>query len=258
MKSSIVSLLVLASSTGTFATPWGPGVGGGWGNWPSCASSCMSTFTSGNCAGDGACFCKDTALIQNANSCINGSSCSASDKATVFTNIAQLCVDVGVTLTAAPESSAAATATSNSAWTGGPWSAAWGSNGGPGYGPFGGNWGPWGSSGAWTAGPWSAWWDGSACPSDAWTGWTSGTWSSNAPWTSWSACTATTTASSVYTTTVSGSVITSTSFGIKVAEATATGTGAIATSTKTGSAANNAAKIGLSFVVVTFVAIVQG
>jgi hypothetical protein len=44
-------------------------------------SSCMSTFTSGNCAGDGACFCKDTALIQNANSCINGSSCSASDKA---------------------------------------------------------------------------------------------------------------------------------------------------------------------------------
>jgi len=255
MKSSLASLLLLAASTGTFASPWGPGFGGGWGNWPSCANSCMSTFTASSCAGDGACFCQDTTSISNANSCVGSSSCSDSDKETIYSNIAQLCADVGVHVTAAPE--ATFSATSNSAWTGGPWSAAWAS-GGSGYGPFGGNWGPWGSSGAWTAGPWSAWWDGNACPPDSWTGWTSGTWSSGAPWTTWTACTASTTATITYTTTSSGSVITETSFGVKVAEQTGTSTGALATTTKAGSAANNAAQIGLSFVVITFVVIVQG
>ncbi|KUJ19207.1 uncharacterized protein LY89DRAFT_667197 [Mollisia scopiformis] len=254
MKSSLASLLVLASSTGTFA--WGPGFGGGWGNWPSCANSCMSTFTSSSCAGDGSCFCKDTTALNNANTCIDSSSCSTSDKETIYQNIDQLCADVAVTVTAAPE--ATFSATSNSAWSGGPWSAAWGS-GASGYGPFGGNWGPWGSSGAWTAGPWSAWWDGNACPPDSWTGWTSGTWSTGAPWTTWTACTASTTATSTFTTTSSGTVITGTSYGVKVAEQTGTTTsGAISTSTHAGAAASNAVKIGLSFVVVTFIVVVQG
>ena len=88
-----------------------------------------------------------------------------------------------------------------------------------GNGPFGGGWGPWGSSGAWTTGPWTTWWGQNGCPDATWSGWTSGAWSTDAPWTTWTGCTATTTATSTYTTTATGgSVITTTAYGVQVAE----------------------------------------
>jgi hypothetical protein len=63
------------------------------------------------------------------------------------------------------------------------------------------------------------------CPPSSWAGWTTGSWSgSELGWTSWTACTATATASSVYTSTISGSVITGTSYGYRVAEATGSST----------------------------------
>jgi hypothetical protein len=87
---------------------------------------------------------------------------------------------------------------------------------------------------------------------------TSGSWSSGAPWTTWTACTATTTATKTFTTTSSGAVIYSTSFGIQVAEQTGTSTGAVSTTSKPGAAYNNAAKMGLVMVIVSFVVIIQG
>jgi hypothetical protein len=92
-----------------------------------------------------------------------------------------------------------------------------------GNGPFGGGWGPWGSSGTWTTGSWITWWGQNECPDATWSGWTSGAWSTDAPWTTWTACTATTTATSTYTvTTTGGSVITTTTYGVQVAEQSAT------------------------------------
>ena len=88
-----------------------------------------------------------------------------------------------------------------------------------GNGPFGGNWGPFGSSGPWTTGPWSTWWGQQGCPEPNWSGWTCGEWSTNAPWTTWTGCTATTTATTTYTTTVTdGSIVTSVMYGVQVAE----------------------------------------
>jgi hypothetical protein len=156
-------------------------------------------------------------------------------------------------VTAASEATFSATSNSGS-----PFPSSWAASSGV-YGPFGGDWGPFGSSGAWTSGgPWSSWWDGNGCPSESWSGWTSGSWSSGAPWTTWTACTATTTATKTFTTTSSGTVITSTSFGIQVAEQTETNTGAVSTTTKPGAAHNNAAKMGLIMVIVSFVVIIQG
>jgi hypothetical protein len=52
------------------------------------------------------------------------------------------------------------------------------------------------------------------------TGWTESSWSTAAPWTSWSSCTASTTATNYYTTTLpNGAVQTTTNFGIRVAQA---------------------------------------
>jgi len=93
-------------------------------------------------------------------------------------------------------------------------------------GPFGNNnWGqgPYGSMGPWTTGAWTSWWGNDKCPPSTWPGWTSGSWSSTAPWTTWTACTARTTAQSVYTTFSNGQATTATSFGYQVAQAQQTG-----------------------------------
>jgi hypothetical protein len=45
MKLSLAFLVILATSTRTFA--WGPGWGGGYGNWPSCAVCCVLFYALG-------------------------------------------------------------------------------------------------------------------------------------------------------------------------------------------------------------------
>jgi len=234
---------------------------GGLGNSPSCASSCMSDWDSGafwTNGGDG--FCSNTTLIASANSCVDSSSCSASDKESIYKNIAQLCASVGHSVTATPEATFSVTA--NPSWTTSAWpgsSGAWG----PGFGPFGGDsggWGPWGSSGSWTTGAWTGWWGGAGCPGSTWTGWTSGDWDSKAPWTSWTACSATTTATVTFTTTTTNagvtSVVTGTTFGVKVAEGTATATSTAHTPTPTGTGGTSLASLasrkydGMSWIVV--------
>ena len=161
--------------------------------------------------------------------------------------------------------------TTNSAWSsvvsqwggfpGGPGGPG-GWNGAGGWGPFGHGgqghgWGPWASqsSGAWTNGPWTSWWGTDACPASTWSGeyitlshpqnhdtnrdsgWTNGPWGTNAPWTTWSGCTASTTATSVVTNTLTanGTTVTTTKtqFGIQVAQATNGGGNGAAASSST-------------------------
>jgi hypothetical protein len=66
------------------------------------------------------------------------------------------------------------------------------------------------------------------CPPTDWPGWTAGPWKTDAPWTTWSACEAKTTATSVVTTTINGSAVVSTQFGLQVAAASAESTGGVA------------------------------
>jgi hypothetical protein len=268
MKSTIYAASALLSLAA--AQPQGPPHGGPPGGlgpfaaFPSCVDSCWQDIrnsASGCSAGDYSCLCTDD-VITKANSCIEQSSCSASDKSSVYEAIAQLCANSGATVTASPEATWSVTSggsawptawTTNSAWTsavsqwgGAPGGGPPGWNGGGGWGPFGHGgpnhgWGPWAtaSSGAWTNGPWTNWWGGSACPPSTWSGWTSGPWGTNAPWTTWSGCTASTTATSVVTNvvTTSGSTVTQTStdFGIQVAQAT-NGGSAASSSTSPGAA----------------------
>ncbi|KAH7071188.1 hypothetical protein BKA63DRAFT_517498 [Paraphoma chrysanthemicola] len=132
--------------------------------------------------------------------------------------------------------------------------APWATGGwGPGYGPWGGgrgpggpggpgHWGgpngpgPWGSSNYgpwsewstrtdWRNGPWTAW-NGAECPGSDWpVRWTAGPWSTKAPWTSWSACSARTTATTVVTTTINGSAVVTSAYGLQVAAASASQVG---------------------------------
>ncbi|KAF2139379.1 uncharacterized protein K452DRAFT_360609 [Aplosporella prunicola CBS 121167] len=128
----------------------------------------------------------------------------------------------------------------------GPWTTD-GPRGGRSHGgPFGGAWGPWGSSGNWTSGAWTSWWESKGCPGSTWEGWTADGWKTNAPWTAWTACTATTTATSTYTSTVSGSTVTGVTYGIRVAQATgndteASGSGTAASARATSVQGNAAA-----------------
>ncbi|RFU26540.1 hypothetical protein B7463_g9801, partial [Scytalidium lignicola] len=225
MKYLFLPLFAVAWSTGALA--WG------WGDIPTCASTCINSFINSDNTGGGISFCQNATLVANVNSCVDTSSCSTSDKEALHQNITQLCTDIE-----------AHSARSNSAWpTGGPWSGGLGIGG-----PFGGSWGQWRSSGAWTAGPWTSWWCGNACPNSDWPGWTSGAWSTGAPWTTWTACTATTTATTTYTTTSAGSVVTGVTYGIKVAQQTGTGTSDITTSDSPSSALTSKDRARMAFI----------
>ena len=267
MKSTTVAASTLLSLAAAQGPPHGFGPGGmsPFAAFPSCVSNCYNQVRSSasDCsAGDYSCLCTgDT--ITTLNSCIDSSSCSASEKSDTYEAIAQLCANAGSSVTASPEATWSATSggsawptawTTNSAWTsvvsqwggapgGGP--PGWNNNGG--WGPFGSGtahgWGPWAASstGSWTNGPWADWWGTSACPPSTWSGWTKGPWGTNAPWTTWTGCQASTTATAVVTgvVTSSGSTVTttSTSFGIQVAQATNGGAKTGSTGSSSGGAA---------------------
>jgi len=242
--------------------------------WPSCANDCANDADFYN---DPSGFCADDSKISSANSCIAKSSCSDSDKSTIYQFIAQACANTGATITAGPEATFSPTSGGPwptgtdgwGSWSKGPWgtNGPWGSNsdwttwttkGGPwksGGWPFGGHtseWGPWASNGPWQSGPWTAWWGDKDCPGSTWSGWTNGPWGTNAPWTTWTGCTAQTTATNVLTSTISGSAVRITQYGVKVAEATGaaattgsgTATAAAATSSSTGAGAMKTAGVG--------------
>lgn len=200
MKNAIAgsALLALAAASpqgppGNFGPPGGGPPGGGppggigpFASFPSCASSCWSNIASEcNSVTDYSCLCGSSA-VSSANSCIDSSDCSDSEKEEVYQAVDQLCANVGVTVTAKPEATWSATSGGSawpagwttSAWpSGGPWGPGAGPPGwvpGNGWGPFGrggpGNgWGPFGS-GSWTNGPWTNWWGTGACPGSSWSG----------------------------------------------------------------------------------------
>lgn len=187
MKSTTAATL-LAGTTLAAAQGWG-GSGGGWGgpggapggfaNFPSCASDALSNARNTCSSFSYSCLCGEN-TVSTLNSGLASSSCSSDDKDQVYQAIAQLCANVGTTLTASPEATWSATSGGNawpSAWSTGTWSQGggpWGAGGGwnPSDGaPFGGNgWGPWGSSGSWTSGPWTSWWNNGDCPASTWSG----------------------------------------------------------------------------------------
>ena len=284
MKNTVYAASLL--STLAAAVPQGPPGGfgpngiGPFAAFPSCVSSCwedVRNSASGCSAGDYSCLCTGDA-ITSANSCIDSSSCSDSEKSDSYQAIAQLCANSGATVTASPEATWSATSggtawpsgwTTNTAWA--SVTSKWG--GGPGgpagwtpgqWGPFGQGrpghgWGPWASesTGAWTTGAWTSWWGTDDCPASTWSGWTNGPWGTNAPWTTWAGCTATTTATGVVTSTITANgttqVTTSTSFGIQVAQAT--NGGAASSSTSPGAAmATNMKMVGSAAGVVGVVA----
>ncbi|KAH8801370.1 hypothetical protein F5884DRAFT_512951 [Xylogone sp. PMI_703] len=232
MKGLLSLLVALTWTTG--ALSWG------WDDFPVCASTCIHTFVkSGNTQGYVS-SCANATLVTNVNSCVDASACSASEKTAIHQNIAQLCADI------------ATFTKSHSDWHTRPWSSGWG--------PFGGSWGDWRSSGAWTDGPWTSWWCGDACPYSDWPGWTSGAWSTGAPWTTWTACTATTTATTTYTTVSAGSVVTGVSYGIKVAQQTGTPS---PTATPSGSTSNTltskaSARVALGLLVIPLIIAIWG
>ncbi|KAF4552349.1 Hypothetical protein D9617_10g073300 [Elsinoe fawcettii] len=246
---SSASALLAATSVAAEGGPWGgkggPG-GPGFGGLPSCLSNCDNISGGVNWSQGGlTSLCGNSTLVDAVNSCVASSSCNSTDKQNTYQVLAQICANAGSPLTASPEATYSATSGGTNYPTGtGQWAsyasafstmtnapnAPNGWRPGAGYGPFGqgapGNgYGPWsGKTGSWTDGPWTQWWGGSACPPSSWSGWTSGPWGTNAPWTTWTACTASSTATGVVTTTVttagSTTVMTTTGFGLSVAQAT--------------------------------------
>ncbi|OSX58336.1 hypothetical protein POSPLADRAFT_1041416 [Postia placenta MAD-698-R-SB12] len=79
--------------------------------FPTCADSCLANADFGDCnESDDSCLCRNSAFVNSVTSCIQ-TSCTGSDIATADEDAQQLCLAVGVTLSA---SSASATATSPS------------------------------------------------------------------------------------------------------------------------------------------------
>lgn len=147
----------------------------------------------------------------------------------VYAFLAQICIDNGISLTAAPEAAISAT---SGGWpsqiTGGPWgpgSAGWSSWASCLYTALPGppnNWngGPWGGPGnGWNSkGPWGG-------PNCVWSTWTAG-WGPWSTWTGvWSGCGTTTAApqAATVTTTINGQVVTGTTFGVQALQASSSG-----------------------------------
>ncbi|TFY57793.1 hypothetical protein EVJ58_g6814 [Rhodofomes roseus] len=79
--------------------------------FPNCAESCLANANFGSCSSsDDTCLCNSSVFVNSVTSCIQ-SSCTGSDLTTAESDAQQLCLAVGVTLSA---SSAAASSTSPS------------------------------------------------------------------------------------------------------------------------------------------------
>ncbi|KZT64997.1 hypothetical protein DAEQUDRAFT_731978 [Daedalea quercina L-15889] len=89
--------------------------------FPSCASTCLEDADFDGCdESDDTCLCKSSVFVNSVTSCIE-SSCTGSDLTTAEEDAQQLCLAVGVTLTAsvsgASATSASSTASSSAAST---------------------------------------------------------------------------------------------------------------------------------------------
>jgi len=95
---------------------------GAYAQGPACAQSCISNDL--NSGASYSSLCGDSNKVSSVNSCIASSSCSDSDKNSVYQFIASACANVGVSMTAGPEAT----------WSATSGSGGWGGFGGPGFG----------------------------------------------------------------------------------------------------------------------------
>ncbi|GBE83495.1 hypothetical protein BKA93DRAFT_821791 [Sparassis latifolia] len=79
--------------------------------FPSCATPCLANANFGSCnESDDTCLCNSSQFVDSVTTCIM-SSCNGSDLTTAEQDAQQLCLAVGVTLTATPSGSATGSAT---------------------------------------------------------------------------------------------------------------------------------------------------
>lgn len=122
LQSTLLASAALLSTTAfAFGNPaaqggWGSFGGGGggggnsgagaWAAFPSCVSSCQNSNIDYS---QGSALCSNTDDINTLQKCVGDSSCSDSDKNSVYSAVAQLCANSGKTITQGPFASITAT-----------------------------------------------------------------------------------------------------------------------------------------------------